>query len=124
MKKILSLGLLCATILVSQAQAASTPTVSGVFEKTVHAFSESHTPLGQIPASDLLNQPVVGIDEETGLLKVQTPKGLVLVARAAVTTTMTAAAPRETSCSYIGTLSASGTGSSSGFASNCKPGGH
>jgi len=123
MKKILSLGLLCTTILLSQAQAASTPTVSGVFEKTVHAFAENHAPLGQIPASDLLNQPVAGIDEETGFLKVQTPKGLVLVARAAVTTTMTAAAPRETSCSYIGTLAASGTGSSSGFANNCKAGG-
>lgn len=124
MKKILSLGLLCATILVSQAQAAPMPIISGVFEKTVHAFSASRAPLGQIPASDLLNQPVVGTDEETGLLKVQTPKGLVLVARAAVTTTMAVAAPRETSCSYIGTLSASGTGSSSGFASNCKSGGH
>jgi len=124
MKKILSLGLLCATILVSQAQAASTPTVSGVFEKTVHAFSQSHAPLGQIPASDLMNQPVVGTDEETGLLKVQTAQGMVLVARAAVTTTMAAAAPRETSCSYIGSLSASGTGSSSGFASKCKQAGH
>ncbi|GBR67744.1 hypothetical protein [Gluconobacter kanchanaburiensis] len=124
MKKILSLGLLCGLILASPIRAATTTTINGVFEKTVHAFSETYAPLGQIPASELMNQPVVGIDENRGLLKVQTARGIVLIAGAAVTTTKAAAAPRETACSYIATLSASSTGSSAGFADNCKPSGH
>ena len=94
--------------------------ITGTFTDTVHVFGLDHQPLGQINASDIINQPLLGKDSKTGLYEVQTKSGIVLVKPGAVQTDIKGAAPPVTPCLVMnaGSLDTA-AGSSNNLTSNC-----
>lgn len=94
--------------------------ITGTFTDTVHIFGLDHKPLGQINASDIINQPLLGKDPKTGLYEVQTKAGLVLVKPGAVQTDIKEEAPPVTPCLVMnaGSLDTA-AGSSNNLTSNC-----
>lgn len=101
------------------AQAASNM-VTDVFSDSVTVFGPDHKPAGKVPASALLNHPVVGEDPTTGLLKIQTDNGVVMVKPAKVGTSGKIDLPKQGDCRLLRPASASREDSStSGLASGC-----
>ena len=92
----------CILALPLSAQAAGGKQITGTFAETVPVYGLDHKRLGQFPAAELIGDPIVGQDAGTGLLKVRTDKGVVLVKPAAVQTNITSAPPAETACVKIG----------------------
>lgn len=94
--------------------------VTGTFADSVHFFGPDHKPIGQIKASEIINQPIVGKDPKTGLYAVQTSTGLILVKPGAVQTDIKSEALPVTPCLVmnVGAMDTA-AGSSNNLAANC-----
>lgn len=97
-----AIALSVATILGSISHIAQAAEVTGTYDNpTVPVYGTDYSRHGQLAASALIGHPIIGRDSSTGMLKIKTEQGIVLVRPAAVQTDMTAAAPAETPCVQI-----------------------
>lgn len=100
--------------------AATNNVVTDVFSDSVTVFGPDHKPMGKMPASALLHHPVVGEDPATGLLRIRTDSGIVMVKPGKVGTSAKVELPAEGDCRLLRPASASREDSStSGLASGC-----
>ncbi|WP_148299331.1 hypothetical protein [Komagataeibacter kakiaceti] len=109
-----------ATFAPQPGHAARANMVTDVFADSVTVFGPDHKPMGKLPAAALLHRPVVGEDPTTGLLRIQTDKGVVMVKPGKVGTSAKVELPAEGDCRLLRPASASREDSStSGLASGC-----
>lgn len=102
LRPLMYLAIGCTLALPLSAHAAGGAEVTGAFAETVTVFGMDHQRIGQVPARDLVGHAIVGRDPSSGMLKVSTDKGVVLVKRLSVKTNITGAPPPETACVKIG----------------------
>ncbi|NHO32901.1 hypothetical protein [Acetobacter fallax] len=94
--------MLSSTIFSATAAPAAAAQVTGTYDNpTVPVYGTDYSKHGQLSATSLVGHPIIGRDNKSGMLKVQTDQGVVLVRAAAVQTNLTAAPPAETSCVQI-----------------------
>ncbi|GBQ06360.1 hypothetical protein [Acetobacter cerevisiae] len=105
----------------TKAFCADTPNVvTDVFSDPVKVKHAAHDNAVEIPASALLNHPVLGVDPTDGWLQVQTDQGVVLVKPSKVGTSGKVATPKTTNCALLSPSSRAANNETPGLASGCR----
>lgn len=94
--------------------------VTDVFSDPVSVKTSAHAEITKVPASTLLNHPVLGADPVDGWLQVQTDQGVVLVKPSKVGTSGKVALPKNTNCFLLTPTTKASNNETPGLATGCK----